>query len=103
MNLRCPKCDAINDSVNANAGLLQCHQCGEWFHEPRPAAFVHGGVARPVPTARTAHPANFIWPAVLIVSIIVGALGLVPMLFAAIGAIMSILGSIVSLLAKSRA
>lgn len=103
MKILCPKCSSENDTENAVAGVIQC-QCGEWFQEPRPPGFVHGGLARSLPS-QPAKPLNagaVIWPVVLLLVIVAGAVGFIPMLFAFISAVMAILGSIVSLLAQKK-
>lgn len=99
MKLFCPRCHAENDSETAQAGAVRCTSCQKWFSEKGnlpwgQAPKLAGSIAKP------GNAAQFIWPAVLLVVIVVGGIGIIPFLWTCIFALFAILGSILSALNK---
>ena len=97
MKLYCPRCHAENDSETAQAGAVRCVKCEQWFSEKGFNPWgnrISAAQSKPVPVAQ------FIWPAVLLVVLLLGIFGPVPLLWTMIFALFAILGSILSVLNK---
>ena len=98
MKLFCPRCHAENDSETAQAGAVRCVKCEQWFSEK---GFTPWGQApRLTDASKPANVSQFIWPAVLLVVLVLGIFGPVPLLWTMIFALFAILGSILSVLNK---
>lgn len=91
MKIRCPKCDQIHDTESAVAEVIQC-ECGEWFRiKPQ---FRTGGRAKFQPPPASGPPlAFFIWPALLLVALLLWFIGLVPLIASAFFIVLAIIGA----------
>jgi hypothetical protein len=98
MKLYCPRCHAENTDENAQAGAVRCVSCEKWFSLKGSSPW--GKAPALADSSKPVNVAQFIWPAVLLVVLLLGIFGPVPLLWTLIFALFAILGSILSALNK---
>lgn len=98
--LFCPHCHAENTDENVQAGMIRCTSCEQWFSEKGFNPW--GRAPKLVNPDKPINAGMLIWPAVLLVVVIVGVIGIIPLLWTGLLALFAILGSIITFLAQKK-
>ena len=102
MKILCPRCYAENDTEMAEAGRIHC-RCGQWFDEqPDESPWIKSD--RPSAAAPQTGPGIgvIVWPAILVIMILLAFLGVLPWLLAAFFILLAIAGAVVTQFSSQR-